>query len=226
MKKRLLILLFLLLSLSLCACGSSKTIVIHSPGKEISSSAVPVTSAPAQNPAEPSAEPTAAPVDVPTDTPSAVSDIPTQWYGWWKISSASGDLKNMYGHWWDCCAELTSGEDGQILSIWDEDMEKETGLAAIRLLPGSSPEAKSMSMLDAESLENFSLKLSSDEFGQLMHIKGKYRSFARKGGFSFEMILRPWGSRWDTGEYLPYYYKDWYLPLIEAGMAMPEKIGD
>lgn len=212
MKKRLLILLFLLLSLMLCAaCGNEKTIVIHSPVKEINSTAVPETSVPAQKP---------------TDTLTAASDVPAQWYGWWKISSASGDLKNMYGHWWDCCAELTSGEDGQILSIWDEDMEKNTGLAVIKLVPGSPFEAESMSMLDAESLENFSLKLSSDEFGQLMHIKGKYRSFARKGGFSFEMFLRPWGSRWDTSEYLPYYYKDWYLPLIEAGSAMPEKIGD
>lgn len=218
MKKRLLILLFLLLPLIICACGSGKTIVIHSPVKEIGNDTVPVTSAPAHNPAEPSVMPTVA--------PAAEPDVPAQWYGWWKMSSASGDWKHMDGYWWDCCAELVSREDAQLLSIWDEDIGKSAGLAGIRLVPGSAAEAESMFMLDAESLENFSYKLSSDDFGQLMHINGKYRSVTHKGGFSFEMILRPWGSRWDASEYLPYYYKDWYLPLIEAGSDMPEIIGE
>ena len=40
------------------------------------------------------------------------------------------------------------------------------------------------------------------------------------------IYLRPWGSRWPGSEdEKPYYYESWYLPLIEAGEAMPDKIG-
>ena len=48
-----------------------------------------------------------------------------------------------------------------------------------------------------------------------------------KGGFSYEIYLRPWGSKWpeDDEDKLPYYYNDWYLPLIEAGKDMPDTIG-
>ena len=37
-------------------------------------------------------------------------------------------------------------------------------------------------------------------------------------------FMRPWGHRWgDAGEdVLPYFYTDWYLPLIEAGKSMPD----
>ena len=40
------------------------------------------------------------------------------------------------------------------------------------------------------------------------------------------MYLRPWGSLWpDEEDRLPYYYEDWYLPLIESGEEMPDVLG-
>lgn len=223
MKKRLLIISFLLLSLFLCACGNKKTIVIHSPDKEISGNTVPVTAAPIQNHTEPSATPTAESADTPAPEPV----FPVQWYGWWRMYSTSGDWKSMYGYWWDCCAELITSEQGSTLLIWDEDVAKDSGLARLTFtFDGSSAEAVSMSMLDRNELEKCSMKLYSDELGQCLLIKGKYSSVSHKGGFSFEMLLRPWGSKWNTSEDLPYYYKDWYLPLISSGSPMPEKIGE
>ena len=46
----------------------------------------------------------------------------------------------------------------------------------------------------------------------------------------YSIYLRPWGESWedvraDDEELLPYYYDDWYLPLIETGASMPEVIG-
>ena len=43
----------------------------------------------------------------------------------------------------------------------------------------------------------------------------------------YDIYLRPWGTYWDdvTEEDLPYYYYDWYLPLIESGESMPDSIG-
>lgn len=51
---------------------------------------------------------------------------------------------------------------------------------------------------------------------------------AEEGSFDFALILRPWGAAWDAVELsapdmLPYYYKDWYLPAIEAGESFPSR---
>ena len=48
--------------------------------------------------------------------------------------------------------------------------------------------------------------------------------------FYYEVYLRPWGQLWDdfAADYpddVPYYYDDWYLPLVESGSAMPDAIG-
>lgn len=47
------------------------------------------------------------------------------------------------------------------------------------------------------------------------------------GTFSYRVVLRPWGTVWDDLDegFLPAYYADWYLPLIQAGKPMPESIG-
>ena len=47
----------------------------------------------------------------------------------------------------------------------------------------------------------------------------------------FRLYLRPWGMDWEDvraadESLLPYYYDDWYLPLIEAGGSMPDQIGE
>ena len=44
--------------------------------------------------------------------------------------------------------------------------------------------------------------------------------------YDYTIVLRPWGKIWDDVEedLLPYYYDDWYLPLIEAGAEMPDYI--
>ena len=48
--------------------------------------------------------------------------------------------------------------------------------------------------------------------------------------FYYEVYLRPWGQLWDdfAADYpddVPYYYDDWYLPLVESGSAMPDVVG-
>lgn len=51
---------------------------------------------------------------------------------------------------------------------------------------------------------------------------------AEEGSFDFALILRPWGADWGAVELaapdmLPYYYKDRYLPAIEAGEGFPSR---
>ena len=45
--------------------------------------------------------------------------------------------------------------------------------------------------------------------------------------FYYEIYLRPWGTYWDDvdADSQPDTYNDWYLPMIEAGKAMPDVIG-
>ena len=155
---------------------------------------------------------------------AAVTDLSGDWYGWWRMYSTSGDWAHMYGYWWDCCAEI---EDGRML-LWDEDLPKDNFLAEAEL----SIHNKDICCTDGSFLDrklkssSWDITLSEDDCGTLMTISGEYDAVG-KGGFSYKIYLRPWGSKWpeDDEDKLPYYYNDWYLPLIEAGNDMPDVIG-
>ncbi|MGI5889159.1 MAG: hypothetical protein ACOX6J_07290, partial [Oscillospiraceae bacterium] len=48
-------------------------------------------------------------------------------------------------------------------------------------------------------------------------------------GFTYVMVLRPWGTRWDNisdedSVLLPYYLDEWYYPLIDSGASMPDQM--
>lgn len=155
---------------------------------------------------------------------TAGTDIDGDWYGWWRMYSTSGDWARMYNYWWDCCAEI---KDGHML-LWDEDMPKDTFLSEAELsVRGRDISCVGGTFLDGElDSSSWDLTLSEDSCGAFMTVSGKYTAVGR-GGFSYEIYLRPWGSKWpeDDKNKLPYYYKDWYLPLIDAGEDMPDIIG-
>ena len=155
---------------------------------------------------------------------AAATDLSGDWYGWWRMYSTSGDWAHMYGYWWDCCAEI---EDGSML-LWDEDLPKDNFLAEAELsIHGKDIRCTGGSFLDRKLKSgSWDIILSEDGCGTLMTVSGKYDAVG-DGSFSYEIYLRPWGSKWpeDDEDKLPYYYKDWYLPLIEAGKDMPDVIG-
>lgn len=187
----------------LCACGSmQKTVVSIEP--------------------LPSASP------APRETSGSDAGLSGDWYGWWRIYDAGGEFSSMHGYWWDCCAVIKAGKNGTSgIVIWDEDSTKEKYLAKAELkINDGVPCFSSGSFMDSRlGAEAWDVRLSTDRSGQLLTIKGK----ADKGGtgyFSYEICLRPWGSIWQTDEdKLPYYYSEWYLPLIKNGSPMPDKIG-
>lgn len=46
----------------------------------------------------------------------------SKWYGWWKITDATGDYEESDGEYYDCCAVFEPTSDGRILmSVWDEE---------------------------------------------------------------------------------------------------------
>ena len=155
---------------------------------------------------------------------TAVTDLSVDWYGWWRMYKTSGDWSHMYGYWWDCCAEIEAGR----MLLWDEDLPKDNFLAEAELsIHNKDIRCTGGSFLDRKlKSSSWDIILSEDDCGTLMTISGKYDAVG-KGGFSYEIYLRPWGSKWpeDDKDKLPYYYNDWYLPLIEAGNDMPDVIG-
>ena len=172
----------------------------------------------------PTATPTPAPTPIPEPT---ATPLPRDWYGWWKMDRCSGDWAKMYGYYWDCCAEIE--EEGGVLRLllWDEDLPKEKALALARLSERDGElRCTEGSFLDRElTAEDWDISRGEDACGINWKIEGYYKAVG-KGGFHYEIYLRPWGSRWPGSEdEKPYYYANWYLPLIEADQPMPEEIG-
>jgi len=200
----------LLLAFLLCACGKTgaahKTVVV-----------LHETEAPT-----PSPEPA-----VTAESPEPAAVKASDWYGWWRMYNTSGDWAHMYGYYWDCCAEIAQEEGTLRLQLWDEDLPKDVGLAAARLREDNGVlKCVAGTFLDRElGPESWNTASAVDSCGQLLHIRGKYDAVG-KGGFQYEIFLRPWGSRWPGSEdEKPGFYESWYLPLVEAGVKMPEVIG-
>ena len=164
--------------------------------------------------ASPAASPAAAPASAPAG----------EWYGWWHISHTSGDWAHMYGYWWDCAAWLgETGAGSFSLTLRGEDMlDGEPTIFAQLERTESGFICTSGRLLDAPLTGDSTFLLSEDDCGALLTIRGHYIAVNSKGAFDYEFFLRPWGSRWPEKEdELPLRYRDWYLPLVEAGEGMP-----
>lgn len=207
------ILIYLILAMSLCACGradpADKTVVVLRETATPEAVSTPVPTAPPESSA-------------PTVVPDA-----SDWYGWWRMDHCSGDWEHMYGYYWDCCAQITDEGGAMRLLIWDEDLSKDTFLAVAQLEPQNGTlRCVAGSFLDRElKPDDWLITRTEDEGGVLLHIEGNYEAVGN-GGFRYEIFLRPWGSLWPGSEdEKPYAYESWYLPLIEAGAGMPDRIG-
>ena len=144
------------------------------------------------------------------------------WYGWWKIDNSE---KDMPVSWYDCCACFQVQADGTILFvIWDEDGSLEEPLGEILFEETDAHLLSSIHgyfLYQAVSEGDWLLSVSSRELliENLLHD-------AENESFLFSIYLRPWGSDWKDleKEKWPFYYEDWYLPLIDENSPMPDAI--
>ena len=156
------------------------------------------------------------------------------WYGWWIMTGCWGAYEDMNGEWWDISGTIEIGEDYTgIVTLWDEDYTRSEPMveALVSLNEAGTGEYGTMMseggwFTDVE-LEHADWIIDPGlvDYDNMIYIDGFYENGDDE--FYYEIYLRPWGCYWDdvTEEDLPYFYYDWYLPMIEAGAAMPEQIG-
>ena len=177
----------------------------------------------------------------------AGSDAPTgdalldwwngDWYGFWIVTGGDGEYESWNNEWWDCCANISIGADytGNVI-VWDEDLPQDNAVseADVSLNPAGTGEhgtifSEGGYFLDGDLAHaDWIVDPGLANYDNLICIDGWYED--THGGFHYAMYLRPWGTSWDdiaadSPDSLPYYYESWYLPLIEAGKAMPDTLG-
>ena len=174
-----------------------------------------------------------------TISPAEIFDLDGfegDWYGWWVVSTVIEGDPEMEGTWWDACANLETDGDGYAyLTVWDEDNSREDpmGEATMKVYvqDGELWFESEDGYFMAEALEygEWSGHTNEMDYPDVMCFIGEYDD----GDVVVEYLffLRPWGTVWSDAEEanpddLPYYYYDWYLPLIESGVGeAPSTIG-
>ena len=146
------------------------------------------------------------------------------WYGYWSVSETTRDWKSLEGKNWDCCAEVLDEDDGVSLLLWDEDMPRDNYLAKLRLKEeGGRYSCTGGDFLDvAVTPEDVGLQLLNRE-GLMLQITG-WCNDAVTGSFYYTFYLRPWGDTWPDAGRKPPHYESWYLPKVEAGSCIPNRI--
>ncbi len=163
------------------------------------------------------------------------------WYGWWTMTGCSGAYESMAGQWWDACAVIDIGSDytGSI-TIWDEDYSRadpmlqasvtlnSAGVGEHGTVMSESGYFTNLPLEHADWIIDPAINSRFPDVENMICIEGWYEDGDDE--FYYEVYLRPWGQLWDdfAADYpddIPYYYDDWYLPLVESGSAMPDVVG-
>ena len=177
--------------------------------------------------------------DITTGAPSKTGDELLdwwngEWYGWWKMTGCYGEYESMEGSWWDICGLIEIGPDYTgTITLWDEDYTKDEPTARVEVsLNAAGTGEHGTVMSEGGWFTNIGLAHADWivdpgllEYDNMIWIDGDYEDGDDE--FHYDIYLRPWGLKWDDmdAEGHPYYYDDWYLPMIEAGKSMPDTIG-
>ena len=159
------------------------------------------------------------------------------WYGWWTMTGCSGAYESMAGQWWDACAVIDIGMDYTgTVTIWDEDYSRadpmsqatvtlnSAGVGEHGTVMSESGYFTNLPLEHADWIVDPAINSRFPDVENMICIEGWYED--GEDEFYYEVYLRPWGQLWDdfAADYpddIPYYYDDWYLPLVESGSAMP-----
>ena len=154
----------------------------------------------------------------PTEPPESFRQWIGDWYGWWEITDSRGTMPDT---WYDCFASAVVGEDGLLLSLWDEQSSRLEPMGVAEFCASEDGGVlTSGGWFWFDRLAEGQWELSPDTDG--IEISGHHE--AEGESFDYHIVLRRWGARWDDTEERPYSYRFWYLPLIESGEDMPDSL--
>ena len=163
------------------------------------------------------------------------------WYGWWTMTGCSGAYESMAGQWWDACAVIDIGMDYTgTVTIWDEDYSRADPMSQVTVTLSSAGVGEHGTVMSesgyftnlplehADWIVDPAINSRFPDVENMICIEGWYED--GEDEFYYQVYLRPWGQLWDdfAADYpddIPYYYDDWYLPLVESGSAMPDVVG-
>lgn len=159
------------------------------------------------------------------------------WYGCWQITNAKGIYIDQDGQYFDCFARITvSGDEACSLIFWDELQSAESPVAMLDLILSDSGDESIAGVavstggyfLDSEINETqWNLEPGWNGFDSILAVEnGRYEG--ENGSFDYNILLRPWGRTWEDVEasqpqLVPYFYYDWYLPMLANGETMPDE---
>ena len=172
------------------------------------------------------------------DAPAAKGELETYWdggwYGWWMMENCTGYYADLEGYWWDLCAEIDIDESGEgVMVLWDEDFSRDDPLGTVYIrIDTESGAGKHGNLVSVSgSFEigdigegDWNASPADAGYDDCLMFTGKVQD--GEDSYDYTIVLRPWGKLWDDVEedLLPYYYDDWYLPLIEENAEMPDYI--
>ena len=143
------------------------------------------------------------------------------WYGWWKIEDAKGKMPVT---WYDCCAVFEAQEDGTILmTLWDEDGSREDPLSQVRFKSEKDALVSLSGYFAYMEIRGGDWRLTESDPAVLIP---DIQHDAEGEIFRATVYLRRWGQSWSStpAEQRPFYYEDWYLPLLKQKAEMPDQI--
>ncbi len=168
-----------------------------------------------------------------TSTPDDLAYYEGDYYGWWYYHDVIVGDPELEGYWWDCCMTLDISSDGTgTMTIWDEDYDKNNPLAEVSVTVTVNDGVACITSEDGQFM-GYTVGYADWMFYSDDTIYddalGFYTMYAdSEVEIECYFFMRPWGTVWDDAaeEDLPYYYYDWYLPLIEDGVTeAPSTIG-
>jgi len=169
-------------------------------------------------------------------TPNDLDYWEGDYYGWWCIDNVnSGDAE--VGAWWDACMTLDIfSNGGGFITIWDEDYGKDDPIAevvvSVSVTDGVARIVSESGQFMGVEVEHADWLFYSDstDYEDTLGFFANYENSNMNVDYYF--FLRQWGTLWDDvyaddPNNMPYYYEDWYLPLIEDGeVVAPRTIGE
>ena len=155
------------------------------------------------------------------EKPSAENPFLDSWYGWWKIEDSQGKMPIT---WYDCCAVFEAQENGTILmTLWDEDGSRADPLSQVRFKPEKDALVSLSGYFAYMEIRGGEWRLTEADPAILIP---DIQHHAEGEDFRATVYLRRWGQSWSSTpeEQRPFYYEDWYLPLLKQKAEMPDQI--